>query len=278
MIRIIVDSSADYLPEELEQKNIDLVPLRITIGDNTYIEGENLTRNQFYEILEATGEFPKTSQPSPQDLVDIFEDAKEKGDSVICVLLSSALSGTYQSAVLSKEMADYDDIYLVDSLSATFGIRIMVEHACKLRQQGASAQEIAETLESLKSRIKIVAALDTLEYLARGGRISKAVASIGELANLKPIITVTPEGTVGVIGKCIGKNKAIAFLRKAVQKESIDFNYDVYTLYSYGKENITKLEEKFTQDGIIATNCLQIGATIGAHVGPGAFGIIYIEK
>ena len=160
MIRIVVDSSADYLPAELAEKNIDLVSLRIDIGENTYTGGVDLIGDAFYETLSSRKEFPKTSQPSPQDFLNIFEDAKKKGDSVVCITLSSALSGTYQSAALAKEMAEYEHIYIIDSLSATIMIRIMADYACNLRQEGASAREIAQTIETLKLRVKVVAALD----------------------------------------------------------------------------------------------------------------------
>ncbi len=275
----MVDSSADYTQEELKERNLELVSMRITIDDTTYIEGIDLTRNGFYKMLEQTGAFPKTAQPSPQDFLEKFEDAKEKGDSLIYLSLSSGLSGTYQTACLAKDMAEYDNIYIIDSLTATFMIRLLTEHGLKMAANGASAEEIVETLESLKSRTKVVAAIDTLDYLSRGGRISKAAASIGELANLKPIITVTKEGKIAVISKAIGKVKAIASIRKLVNKDTVDFNYPIYSLYTYGTENTIKLEEKAALDGIKANeSLLQIGATIGAHIGPGAFGFVFIEK
>lgn len=278
MIRFVVDSSADYLPEELKERNIELVPLRVTIGETTYKDGVDLAKNDFFQMLETTGLFPKTAQPSPQDFLEVFEDAKEKGDSVICILLSTGLSGTFQSASIAKEMAEYDNIYLIDSLLATVLIRVLVEQGRKMAVAGASAEEIVEALESLKHRVKVVAALDTLEYLARGGRISKAAASIGDLANLKPILTVTPDGKLAIIGKALGKLKAIAFIRKTITKDIIDFDYPIYSIFSYGEENCMKMEEKFALDGIKPEVRLQLGATIGAHIGPGAFGLIYVEK
>lgn len=276
MIRILVDSSSDYQMEELKEKNIDLVSIKITIGEKSYIDGVDLKRNDFYRILEETGEFPKTSQPSPQEFLDIFSEVKEKGDEIVCILLSSALSGTYQSAVLAKSMADYDKIYLIDSLSATYTIKIMADHACKLRRKGAGAAEIAKELEALKSRVKVLAALDTLEYLSRGGRLSKTAAAIGDMANIKPIITLTEDGKVGVLGKSLGKNKAICAIRKQLQELSIDEAFPIFSIYSYGTENCVRFEEKLTQDGLRIDERLQIGATIGSHIGPEAFGIVFV--
>ena len=173
MIRIVVDSSSDYQMSEIREKNLDLVTIAITIGEKQYVDGVDLERNQFYEILEKTGEFPKTSQPSPQQFLDIFLDAKEKGDEVVCIALSSALSGTYQSAVLAKDMAEYEPIYIVDSKTATCNIKVLADYARKLADDGRTAEAIAEQIEAIKSQVKVVAALDTLEYLSRGGRLSR---------------------------------------------------------------------------------------------------------
>ena len=137
MIRLVVDSSADFLAEELKEKNIELVPLNIALAGETYQDGVTLERNQFYEILTGQEDFPKTSQPSPENFLTLFENAKEAGDDVICILLSSSLSGTCQSAHLAKNMAEYDNIHIVDSLSATFGIKILADHANSMRNLAA---------------------------------------------------------------------------------------------------------------------------------------------
>ena len=278
MVRILVDTSSDYSIEELKLRNIELISLNITVEDKSYRDSVDITRNEVYDMLINQGLFPKTSQPSPQDYVEIFEDVKEKGDSMVVITLSSALSGTYQSALLSKDMVDYDEIYVVDSLSATHGIRHLCEHACDLRDQGADAATIAKEVDALKSRSVILAGVDTLEYLCRGGRVSRAAAAVGELANVKPIITVTEEGFVAVTAKCLGRNKAIASLVKSISSYEIDDNFPVYTVYAVGEENTEKLEEKLSTVGITTGPRLQLGATIGVHVGPGAYGVMFIKK
>lgn len=278
MIRILVDSSADYSASELKKLNMELVPITITLGDKTYRDGIDITKDELYNMLIETGEFPMTSQPSPQDFLDIFEDVKEKGDSLIYFSLSSGLSGTFQSATLAKSMVEYDEIYLVDTLSATRAIRIMVEYACKLRDEGKDAAAIAAEVDSFKSRVVIFAALDTLEYLYKGGRLNKATAAVGELANLKPIITVNEEGKMGVPAKALGRNKAIASLVKMITEKGIDTSFPAYSLYAYGEENTEKLEQKLEAAGVSVTKRLQIGATIGSHIGPGAYGLIFVTK
>lgn len=278
MIRILVDSSSDYTVDEIKEKQLDLVPISITIGEKSYLDGFDMGRDEFYELLQNTEDFPKTSQPSPQAFLDIFSDVKEKGDEIVCILLSSELSGTYQSAVLAKSMADYDKIYLVDSLSATYTIKVMADYACRLRSAGLHAKEIAQHIEALKPRVKVLAALDTLEYLARGGRISKTAAAIGDLAKVKPIITLTEDGKIGVLGKCLGKNKAICAIIKHLNELGIDNTFPVYTIYSYGSGNCAAFEEKLHKESLETAGRLQIGSAIGTHIGPEAFGIIFVAK
>lgn len=278
MIRIIVDSSADYSLEELKEKNMEQVSLIINVGEKSYRGGVDITANELYEMLIAGEEFPKTSQPSPQDFYEIFEDAKEKGDSVICILLSSGLSGTCQSATIAKGMVDYDEIYLIDSLAATHLIRVMADYACELRDKEMSASEIVKAVSELQPRVKVLAGVDTLEFLYKGGRLNKATAVIGEIANLKPIITIMEDGTLSVVGKCIGRNKAISYITKAMEQKKLDPNFPVYSIYAYGAENTEKLEQKLEVIGIHCQERLQLGSTIGTHIGPGAFAVIYVEK
>lgn len=278
MTRILVDSSSDYTLDEAKEKNIDLIPISVSIAGNDYLDGIDLNRDDFFQLLESTGDFPKTSQPAPQSFLDVFEDVREKGDDIVCILLSSELSGTYQSAMIAKNMINYDNIYIIDSLSATFTIKVMADYACRLRGEGAPAKEIAKKIERLKSKVKVVASLNTLEYLHRGGRLGRAAAAIGEAVNLKPVITLTDKGTIGVVGKCIGKNKAISFILNHLRSVDIDDTFPIYTIYSYGTNNIELFEKKLTSENYAATGRLQIGATIGSHIGPEAFGIIFVTK
>lgn len=278
MIRIFVDTSADYTVEETTEKGIGMFPIHITMGDEDYKDAYDLSKEEFYEKLQQCEEFPKTSQPSLQDLVDAFEDAKEKGDDLIYLTLSSSLSGTYQSAVLAKSMAEYDRIFLIDSLTATHMIRVLANYGKKLAEEGMSAEKIVEELESLKGRVKVFAALDTLEYLYKGGRLSKTSAVLGEMARIKPLITVNEQGEVAVVGKCMGKNKAITTLMKMIGERQIDMDFPRYSVYTKGLENSEIFEKRVTESGIEITDRHQIGATIGAHIGPGVFGLVFVEK
>ena len=277
MIRFLLDTSSDFTVEEVKAKGMDLVPLHITLGEADYKDAYDLTKDAFYELLTTGEEFPKTSQPTPQDFVDAFEEAKEKGDELICILLSSRLSGTFQSATLAKSIVEYDNIHLVDSLGATHMIRIMAEYGQELADAGKSAKEIVEALEEMKSKIKVLAVVDTLEYLCKGGRVSKTTAAIGEAAKVKPMITVA-NGEVAVIGKSLGKNKAIGNLLKALGECEVDERFPIYAVSTLGTENCEVFEKRLTDAGYSFKERLQIGATIGTHVGPGVFGMIFVTK
>lgn len=279
-IRIITDSGADYSRQEIAKRNIGCVSMSITFGTETFVDGVNITKEEFFERLINSGEFPRTSQPAPTEFLDLFEDAKKAGDTVIAVLISGVLSGTIQCANLAKNMAEYDNIYIVDSKTATLGMRFLVDRAVVMRDQGCTPLEIVDELESLKNRISLYAGLDTLEYLCKGGRLSKTQAGIGTMVNLKPIVTVNREGKVEVCSKQIGIRHAYKQLAKMVEEQQPDEKYPVYFVYSYDRKNCTGFIQNLQKKGIdVGTPKIrEIGATIGAHIGPGAFGIVYISK
>lgn len=273
MIRLLVDSASDYTQEEIRNKNLYFVPLQIQIEGKNYLDGVDIDKETFYEKMMNSKEFFKTSQPSPQEFLDIFEEVKKKQETLICLSLSSKLSGTYQSACLAKDMVDYENIYIVDTLTAVAGIRLLCEVAINWIDENRSVENIVSGLEELKEHVHIYAGLDTLEYLAKGGRISKTAAAIGTLASIKPIICVE-HGEVVVAGKTRGVNKATSVVCEKMQSDIVDTLYPVYTLYSYGLENVEKLESKLDFD----VERVRIGSTIGVHIGPNAFGVCFVSK
>lgn len=274
MIRLLVDSTSDLS----QDYGVYCVPLKVEIDGKVYRDGVDLDRDTFYKLLTTSQNFPKTSQPSPQDYVDIFEEVKANNDTLICILLSSALSGTYQSAVLARNIVEYDNIYIIDSLSTTYAVKIMVDKADEMVKEGKDISEIIDTLEELKSRIKIYASVDTLDYLSKGGRLNATVAAIGNVARLKPVITVNAEGKVEIAAKKLGMVKTIGFIEETIKNTEIDEEYPKYMLYTYGTDNMYKMKDRLNQAGFIESDILQIGSTIGSHVGPEAFGVIFVEK
>lgn len=274
MIRIITDSAADFEPQELEQLNIICIPLTVGFGDTDYQENISLSKDQFYDLLLHSGYNPKTSQASPQVLLDLFEDANAQGDEAIYISLSSALSGTYQSAIMTKNLLGYDTCYVVDSLNATGGQRLIVQYAVKLRDEGKSVSEIIEGIEDIRSRIVLFACIDTLEYLYKGGRISQTIYKLGTMANIKPVITVEKDGSIGIPAKAMGMRKGMDTLCKKMAAIPADPQFPVYAMYTNNPAVAETLAQKMgnvTEDHII-----QVGAAIGSHIGPDACGFVYV--
>ncbi len=279
-VQIIVDTGSDIEKQEWEALNVQVAPMSITFGEEVFQDGITITKEMFYEKLVKEDIYPTTSQPSPDTFLTLFEKAKEAGDEVVVITISTELSGTYQSAFIAKNMADYEPIYLVDSLSATLGERILVDVAVADRDLGKSAKEIADHLESIKKKIQITAAIDTLKYLQKGGRLSKTEASIGTLANIKPLITVNNDGVVETIDKALGKRRAMNQLLNYFKEAKIDYNYSTYFIYSMHKENCNAMISMIEQAGIDVSmfQTKELGGTIGSHIGDGAFGFIYIRE
>lgn len=278
MIRIMIDSGSEYLPKEAQAKGIEVLPIVTNIGGNDYRDGFDLGRDEFFELLEETGQFPTTSQITPHVFATKFKEALDAGDEVIAIILSSALSGTYQNACMAQAMVGNEGIYLIDSLTATYPISIMADYAAKLRDEGMPAAQIVEAIEELKGSAKVIAMVDTLEYLQRGGRIPKAAAKIGEAAKLKPVISVTEKGDLAMISACLGRKRAFDTIMKQLESIEIDDRFPVYAIYSYGTKNCERLEVRLQEAGISVTERRQIGYVIGSHIGPNACGVVYVEK
>jgi len=278
-IRIITDSTSDINMEQAKKLGITMVPLKVIFGDKEFREGIDITIEGFYDKLVKSEKLPTTSQPSPEDFVIHFDQAKEAGDSVIVILISGKLSGTVQSATIAKEMADYSSIYIIDSLNTITGLRFLVEHAVSLSAEGTEASEIALILEELKEKIVLLAMVDTLEYLYKGGRLSKSSAILGSLLKFKPIITLA-DGVIGVVGKERGTNKAIARVLEVIDENgTIDKNYPVHFGYTAEDSKALLLKEKVVEKyNLRQTQIHPVGCVVGTHVGPGACIITYVKQ
>ena len=279
MVRLITDSSADLEPKEYEQLNITCIPLSVFFGEKEYQENVNLSKDQFYDLL-ASGEYPKTSQPAPQLLLDLFEDAKAAGDEALYISISGAISGTYQTACATKEMVDCEDCYVLDSKNATGGLRVILDYAAKLRDEGKTAKEIIAGVQSIQNKIVLYACMDTLEYLYRGGRISQTVYKLGTLAQVKPIIRVTEEGAIEVPAKAMGMRKGMDYLCKRVEDRKPSSEHNFYAMYTGERSNGVALAEKLRAMGydIPDEKIINVGAAIGSHVGPNACGMVYVAE
>ena len=279
-IRIITDSAADFSPAELDRLHITCVPMQVVFGEDSYTDGQTLTPDIFWQRLTA-GENPKTSQPSPDAFLSVFEDAKAAGDEVICITIAAVLSGTLQSAMIARDMADYAPIYVIDSYKAAVAQKMLVLHACRLRDEGQlTAAQIADELSAFRPRIRLFACLDTLEYLARGGRIPKAAASLGSMVRFKPLVTLSEDGHVELAGKGIGLHRATDAVIRLIADCKIDRSFPVIPIYSHTPENCHAFVRKLNAAGIACgeDDAMPIGATISTHIGPGAFGLVFVEK
>jgi len=280
-VQIIVDSAADMPQKVIEQEKLTVVPLRTIFGNEEYLDGVTITAQQFYEKLIEDTTHPSTSQPSPYEFQQIFEQVVSAGDSAVVITLSSKLSGTYQSAsIAASEFAD--QIYVVDGENVTIGEQILVQQALQLRAQGLSAGEIAAELDQKKKEICLIALLNTLEYLKRGGRISSTVAFAGSLLSIKPVISIE-NGEVNVIGKARGSKNGYNMLTEFIDKKGgIDFNMPLSLGYTGHSD--TLLQKYITDSGHLWKGQINelpitlIGSTIGTHAGPGAVAVAFYHK
>ena len=276
--RIVVDSTADILPEYLDQ--IHTVPLTVSFGDEEYIDGVTIDHRTFYQKLIETDAMPSTSQASPAAFAEQYDQAAAADEEVVVITISSKLSGTYQSAMIAA--AGRSSVYIVDSENASVGCGILVGLALRYLRDGMTASAIAEKLQEDKKKIVVIALLDTLEYLKRGGRISKAAAFAGGLLNIKPVISIA-DGAIQLLGKARGSKMGNNLLAQQIQKVGgIDFTKPVLLGYT-GLSDV--LLQKYIEDSsylwsasLDAVRYVSIGSVIGAHAGPGAIAVAFFRK
>lgn len=277
-MRIITDSAADFTPEELNTHGIECVSTQIIFGDEVFTAGKDLSDADFWARLMA-GENAKTSQPAPEAFLKVFEAAKADGEEAVCICLSSALSGTLQSARVAASMVDYDRIHIVDSLCGAAAQKLLVLYACRLRDEGRHiANEIVKKIEALRSRVHLLASLDTLENLARSGRIPKALANLGSLAQLKPLLEVSRDGRIVLGGKAFGRHRAIDSLAKRIASLKLDPEHPIIPFYSYNSANCMALIERLRHYGVSIDEKMlsALGTAISPHIGPNAYGAAFI--
>lgn len=278
-IRIITDSSADFELAAAKRRGVSVVSMSIQFGGASFLDGKSITHDLFYRLLQERKENPSTSQPTPADFLRVFEEAKAAKEPAVAILLSSALSGTLQSALIAKEMCGYDPIYIVDSMTATAGIQILVNYACKLRDSGLPAAGIAEEVERLKDQVRVFAVVDTLEYLRRGGRLTGIQAGLGAVTRLKPVIAVR-DGVVAIAHRSFGMAAAVKHLLKLLEEQPVDDDFPSYFLYTGDRSREELLLPKLKERGMLPLRLhyCSVGPTIGAHAGPGALGLAYMER
>ena len=280
-VKLISDSACDISQNEAKELNITVLPLKTLIDGVEYLDGVTITTQEFYDKLETCKELPTTSQLSPAEFEGAVRPAVENGDEVVVITLAGKLSGTLQSAAIAA--ADFPGkVWVVDSGSVTIGQRILMIYAVRLRDAGLSGGEIAEELNRVKSRICLLARVDTLEYLVRGGRLSKTAGFAGAILNIKPVISVEA-GEIRVLGKARGSKQSSNVLTEFIQKKGgIDFSMPVMLAYSGTDDALLKgyIDNSRTLwDGYLdSLPVTMIGSTISTHAGPGAIAVAFFAN
>ncbi len=274
-VRIILESTTNLRPELRER--FVVLPLRLRFGAEEYIDGVEISPQEFYEKLETCQELPTTSQASPYDFEALFRPLTEQGDTAVVITISSGLSGTYQSACIAA--ADFGAaIRVVDGRSVTIGTGILAEYALRLADGGCSADEIADELERQRERIGIFATLESLEYLHRGGRISRSVAIAGGVLGIRPVVSMR-DGKVHLIGTARGAKQGGARLAKEIAR---GMDGDMPWLLGYTGVEDGHLQRFIAEHGELwpdeAPPQSVIGSVVGSHVGPGAVCVAFFEK
>lgn len=279
MIRILTDTASDITPAQAAKMGVELVTIGVHFASTAYDQPADEDFGQFYELLESEKNLPTTSQPAPGDFLPHFTAAKQAGDSLVAILLAGGLSGTVQSAHVAKEMAEYDDIYIIDSKQAAMGQRLLVDYALRLRDSGALAPDIAAVVQSAAPRVRLFAAIDTLKYLRKGGRIPKTAELLGSALGIKPLIELR-DGAIEMAGKTRGRAGAVTGLMKLMaENDNFDPAMPVYFAYTQNDipcRNFRKLAvQKFRLKN---STVWPVGPTIGTHIGPGGFAAAWLVK
>ena len=277
-VHIITDSTSDLSAEDLQKLNVHMIHMRVIFEDGTYVDGVDITKDQFYAKQAEAKTLPKTTQVNPQEYCDVFQPLLENGDEVVAIIMSSKLSGTFQSASIAKEMLEEDGerLHLVDSLNVTIGEGLLVREAVRLRDAGKSAAEIAAEINELRHRVRFVAFIGTLKYLKMGGRISASTAVIGTMLNISPVVAIV-DGEVKSVGQVRGRQKIVNYTLDFAAEYPIDSRHGVMFGHSQCLGAMELYQGKVSEAlGIRDCEWNELGAVIGTHAGPGCYGMAYI--
>ena len=276
-IRIITDSTVDIADKYSDLFTV--VPLTVTFGEKDYIDGVTITKQEFYQKLISGPDLPKTSQATPAVFAEVFRKLQEEGDEAIVITVSSRLSGTYQSACIAAE--DFPNVRVVDSKNVSIASGVLAEYAMRCAEEGMGLDELADHLAKKREEIGLVAMVDTLEYLKKGGRISGAAALAGGVLGIKPVVTAR-DGELAVLGKARGSKKANNLLIEQIRKNGVDFSMPLLLGYTGLSDDML---QQYIQDSqclwkghVDDLDCVQLSSVIGTHAGPGAVAVAYFKS
>lgn len=273
MRRIIVDSGSSIKRDEKDRYGVDILPIRLQMGEESFFDGVDITTEEFYDRLKDKSQFPKTSLPSLEEIQNMVDKYSEQGDEVLIITISSGISGTYQTMKMLFD--EYENVEVFDSKLAVGGIRFLVEEA--LRHENEPMNVVIEKLNALLPRIVIAAVPETLDYLLTGGRLSKSSWMMGKLLSIIPIIGFT-DGKVDVLSKKRGLKQAKKTLVEMIQKDQADTSRGIIASYTYNKGNIDEVIQMLPDEYQKVVSVYDdLSLSIACHWGPNAFGFIYVK-
>lgn len=279
MIELITDSASDISPALAAKLGVRVLPLTVNFGEESFRDGVDISHADFYVRLQAAETLPTTAQINPDAFVDVFQEVLDRGNQAVGILISSDLSGTFQSAAIARDMLGSDDVFVVDSRTVTFAQGLLVMEAARLRDEGLTAAQLAEELTARREKLRLYAVLDTLKYLKMGGRISAATAVAGGVLGISPIVAVR-DGKVESAGKGRGRKAGIQWIRERALQEKIDRTRPIIIGHTGCPEAMEAVADAFADltAQVPAVYRSEIGAAVGTHAGPGAAGIGYFVE
>lgn len=279
MIELITDSTSDLSPALAAKLGVQVLPLTVHFGEEAFRDGVDISNAGFYDRLRGADKLPTTAQINPETFEAVFREVLDRGNQAVGIFISSAMSGTCQSAAIARDLLGSDDIFVVDSRTVTFSLGLLVTEAARLRDEGLTAAQLAEELTALREKLRLYAVVDTLKYLKMGGRISTATALVGGVLGISPIITIA-NGLVESVGKARGRKAGVQWIKNRVLEEAPDLSRSVSFGHSDCPEALEAVTGAFSDLTAQAPAVYHsdIGAVVGAHVGPGAAGISYFTE
>jgi len=277
-VKLIIDAGCDLNSEQAQALGVTLIPMTVRFGNEEFLSGVDLSHEDFYNKMTIASELPTTSQPAPFAYEQVYQQVKEQGNEAVVLCVSSALSGTYQSATIALDGFE-DCIHVVDTRAVSLAQRILLDHAIALKNHGASAKEIADALEKKKEDVCVYGAVDTLEYLIKGGRLSKTAGAVGSVLGIRPVLCLR-NGELSVAGKARGLKGAIAMTHDLVNQAGVDFSMPSAVGYTGNDPHVVDayLASPNSPWNGQTVPVHQVGSTVGTHAGPGLFIAAFFKR
>lgn len=277
-VKLIIDAGSDLTVAQAKELDVTLIPMSVRFGSEEYLSGVDITNEEFYNRLATERELPTTSQPTPFAFEEVYQQVVDSGDEAVVLCVSSALSGTYQSACIAADGLE-DRIFVVDTRAVSVAEKILLDYAISLRNRGANAQAIAAELEKKKEDVCVFGAVETLEYLIKGGRLSKTAGAVGSVLGIRPVLHLV-DGALEVAGKARGAKAAIAMTHQFISDIGIDFTMPCGLGYTGNDPKVLTPFLEARNDSWSGQDIpvYNVGSTVGTHTGPGLFLVAFFKK